>query len=70
MDFTEGKEALAVSAIFDEGRLKGRFDACHTRQIDISLELLAVFGFVIEILNAGSTQQNNPRFFALTGVDQ
>ena len=70
MDFAEGKEALAVAAIFDERRLKRWFDARYPRQIDIAFELLAVVGFVIEILNAGPAQQHNPRFFALTSVDQ
>jgi hypothetical protein len=70
MDFAEGKETLTVATILDECRLQGRFDACYPRQIDIAFELLSVFGFVIEILNAGSTEQNNPRFFALTSVDK
>ena len=70
MDFAEGEEALAVAAIFDEGCLKGRFYARDPRQIYVALELFAVVGFVIEILNTGATQQDNPCLFGLTGVDQ
>ena len=42
MDFAERQETVAVSAIFDEGGLKRRFDARHPRQIDVSFELLLV----------------------------
>ena len=70
MNFTEGQKALTVAAIFHKGRLKGRFDARYPRQIYIAFELLAVLSFVVEILNAGSAQQHNPRFFGLTSVDQ
>ena len=42
MDFAEGQETVTVAAILDEGGLKRRFDARHTRQIDVSLELLLV----------------------------
>ena len=70
MDFAEGEEALAVATIFDEGCLEGRLYARYPREIDIALELFAVVGFVIEILNTGAAQQDDPCLFGLTGVDQ
>ena len=54
VDFTEGEKTLAVAAIFNKGRLKGRLDAGHACEIDIAFELLPVFRFVVEILNARS----------------
>jgi hypothetical protein len=42
MDFAEGQKTVTVPAIFDESSLEGGFDACHPRQIDVSLELLLV----------------------------
>ena len=70
MNFAEGQKSLPVAAIFYKGGLKRGFDARHTRQIYIALELLAVLGFVIEILNTGATQQDNPCLFGLSGVDK
>ena len=52
-------------------QLKGNvYLARYPREIDIAPELFAVVGFVIEILNTGAAQQDNPCFFGLTGVDQ
>jgi hypothetical protein len=42
MDFAEGKEAVTVPAIFDEGSLERRFYAGDPREIDVSFELLLV----------------------------
>ena len=42
MDFAERQETVAVAAILDKGGLQRWFDARHTRQIDVSLELLLV----------------------------
>src|SRR5262249_15334583 len=41
MDFAEGKEAMAVAAIFDESGLEGRFDPCDLGEVDIAAQLLA-----------------------------
>ena len=69
MDFTEGKEALTVAAIFDKRGLKRGFDTRYACEINIAFELLAVLGLVIEILNTGAAQKDDPCLFGLTGVD-
>ena len=70
MDFAECQEALTIAAIFNEGSLKRWLDTRYARQIYIALELLAVFGLVIEILNSGAAQQDNPCLFGLSAVDK
>ena len=70
MNFTKGQESLAVAAIFHEGSLKRGFDTRYARQINIAFELLAVFGLVVEILNSGAAQQDNPCLFGLSGIDK
>ena len=70
MNFAEGQKTLPIASIFNKSSLQRRFYACHTRQIDIALQLLSVFCFVVKIINAGSTQKDNPRLFALPSVDQ
>ena len=70
VNFAEGQESLPVAAIFNKGGLKRRFDARHACQINVAFELLAVFGFVIEILNTGAAQQDNPCLFGLSPVDK
>ena len=70
VDFAECQEPLAIAAIFNKGGLKRWFDTRYAGQIYIAFELLAVFGLVIEILNAGAAQQDNPCFFGLSAVDK
>ena len=60
MDFREGEESMAVAAIFDKGRLKGRFDPCHLGEIDIASERFLIGCLEIEILNAVTAQHHNP----------
>eukprot|EP00658_Telonema_sp_P-2_P053025 TRINITY_DN41417_c0_g1_i1.p1 TRINITY_DN41417_c0_g1~~TRINITY_DN41417_c0_g1_i1.p1 ORF type:complete len:130 (-),score=12.12 TRINITY_DN41417_c0_g1_i1:44-433(-) len=40
MDFAEGEETMAVSAVIDESRLQGRFYTRHFREIDIPYSAL------------------------------
>ena len=54
VDFVEGKEAMAVAAVVDKGRLQGRLDARYLGQIDIAAQLFARSGFIVEFLYAAS----------------
>jgi len=40
VNFTEGEEPVTVSAVFDERRLKRRFDPRYAGEVDVSFELL------------------------------
>ena len=51
MDFREGEEALAVAAIFDEGRLQRRLNARHLGEIDVSFERPLGGGLEIKFLD-------------------
>src|SRR5690606_32111305 len=50
VDFVEGQEAVAVAAVFNEGSLQGRLNACHFGEINVSPQQLAGGGFEIELL--------------------
>ena len=63
MDFAEGQETVAVSAVFDEGGLKGGFDPRDLRQIDIASQLLPVSGFEVEFFDLLTTYHHDPGFF-------
>ena len=70
VDFAECQEPLTIAAIFNKGGLKRGFDPRYARQIYVALELLAVFGLVVEILNSGAAQQDDPCLFGLSAVDK
>ncbi len=42
VDFAEGEEAVAIAAVFDEGRLQRRFNAGDFGKVDITAKLLAL----------------------------
>ena len=70
MDFAESQEAVTVPAIFHEGGLQGRFDPCDLREIDVSFQLLLVFGFEIEFFDAITADDDDARLFRMGRVDQ
>ena len=70
MDLAEGEEAVAVAAILDKGGLERGFDPRHLRQIDVSLELLLVFGFEIEFLDPATPDDDDARLLLVGRVDQ
>ncbi len=63
MDFAEGEEPVAVSAVFHEGRLERRFDPGDLREIDIPAQLLPVSGFEVEFFDLLTTHHHDPGFF-------
>jgi hypothetical protein len=70
MDFAEGQEAVAVAAVFDEGRLQRRFDARDLGQIDIAAQLFALGGLEIKFFDAIAAHHHDPGLFRVGGVDQ
>ena len=70
MDFAEGEETVPVSAIFDEGCLKGRFDAGYAGEVDVSFELLLVLGFEIKFFDTVTANDNDAGFLRVGGVYQ
>ena len=63
MDFAEGEEPVAVSAVFDEGRLERRFDPGDLREIDVPAQLLPVSGFEVEFFDLLTTHHHDPGLF-------
>ena len=70
MDFAEGEEAVAIAAIFDEGRLQRRFDPRDLGEIDIAAKLLALRGLEIKLFDAIAADHNDPGLFRVGGIDQ
>jgi hypothetical protein len=70
MDFAEGEEAVAVAAIFDEGRLQRRFYPRDLREVDIAAQLLALGGFEIKFFDAIAADHDDPGLFRVGGIDQ
>ena len=65
-----GQEAVAVAAIFHEGRLQRRLDPCDFREIDVAAQLLALGGLEIKFLDAIAADHDNPGLFRVGGIDQ
>ncbi|WP_441519625.1 hypothetical protein [Bradyrhizobium sp. 2TAF24] len=70
MDFAEGKEAMPVAAVFDEGGLQRRFDPCDLGEIDITAELLALGRLEIKLFDSIAADHHDPGFFRMGGIDQ
>jgi hypothetical protein len=70
MDFAEGQEAMAVAAIFDEGRLQGRLHARDLGEVDIAAQLFALGSLEIKLFDAIAADHNDPGLFRVGGVDQ
>jgi hypothetical protein len=70
MDFAEGEEAVAVAAIFDEGRLQRRLYARDLGEIDIAAQLFALGGLEIKLFDTIAANHNDPGLFRVGGVDQ
>nr|WP_276328807.1 hypothetical protein [Bradyrhizobium erythrophlei] len=70
MDFAEGEEAVAVAAIFDEGRLQRRLDARDLGEVDIAAQLFALGGLEIKFFDAIAADHDNPGLFRVGSIDQ
>jgi hypothetical protein len=70
VDFAEGQEAVAVAAVFDEGRLQRRLYPRDLGEIDVAAQLLALGGFKIKFFDAIAAHHNDPGLFRVGGIDQ
>jgi hypothetical protein len=70
MNFAEGQEAMAVAAIFDEGRLQRRFDPRDLGEINIAAQLLALRGLEIKLFDAIAADHNDPGLLRVGGIDK
>jgi hypothetical protein len=70
MNFAEGEEAVAVAAIFDEGRLQRRLYPRDLGEVDIAAQLLALGGLEIKLFDAIAADHNDPGLFRVGGIDQ
>ena len=70
MNLGKGEETVAVAAIVDERRLQRRFDPGHLGKVDVALELLALGGFEIELLDAVILDNRDPGLLPVASVDQ
>jgi hypothetical protein len=70
MDFAEGQEAVAVAAIFNEGRLQRRFYPRNLGEIDVAAQLLALSGLEIKFFDAIAADHNDPGLFRVGSIDQ
>ncbi|HEY6834537.1 MAG TPA: hypothetical protein VI251_18850 [Pseudolabrys sp.] len=70
VNFAEGQEAMAVSAIFDKGRLQRRLHAGNLGEIDIAAQLLALGGLEVKLFNAIAADDNDPGLFRVGSIDQ
>ncbi len=69
MDFIEGEKAMAVTAIFHKGRLKGRFDPGYFREINIAFELFSGCRLVIKFFKTGTLYDNDACLLFMRRVD-
>ena len=70
MDFAEGKEAVAVAAIFDEGRLQRRLYAGDLGEIDVAAKLFALRGLEIKLFDAIAAHDDDPGLLRVGSIDQ
>ena len=61
---------MAVAAIFDERRLKRRFDPRHLGEIDVPAKLSPVSGFEVEFLDLLAAHHHDPGLFRVGGIDK
>nr|WP_309143609.1 hypothetical protein [Bradyrhizobium sp. CCGB01] len=70
MDFAEGKEAVAVAAIFDKGGLERRLHPGDFGEVDIPAQLLALRGLEIKLFDAIAADHDDPGLLRVGGIDQ
>ncbi|HEY5129003.1 MAG TPA: hypothetical protein VIJ35_17255 [Bradyrhizobium sp.] len=70
VDFAEGQKAVAVAAVFDEGRLQRRFYARDLGEIDVAAQLFALSGLEIKFFDAIAADHNDPGLFRVGSIDQ
>ena len=70
MDLGQRQEAVAVAAVFHEGRLEAGFDPGHLGEVDVPAQLAPRFGFKVEFLDLTALDDGDAGFFRVRRVDQ
>jgi hypothetical protein len=70
MDFAEGKKAVTITAVFDEGRLQRRLYPRDLGKIDVAAELFALGRLEIKLFDAVAAHHDHPGLFRMGGIDQ
>lgn len=70
MDFAEGKEAVAVAAIFNEGSLERGFDPGDLGEVNVPAQLLALRGLEVKLFDAIAADHDDPGLLRVGGIDQ
>ncbi len=70
MNFAEGEETVAVAAIFDERSLKTGLYPRDLGKIDITADLVFVFGFEVEFIDLIAPHHSDPGFLRVAGIDE
>ena len=69
MNFREREKAVAVSAVIDERRLEGGFDAGDFREINIAAKRLLADRFKVEFVDPIAFEHDHPGLFRMRSVD-
>ena len=70
MNFAECKEAVAVSAVFDEGGLQRRFYTRDLGEIDVAAELFTIGGLEVEFFDPVAAQNHHPGLLRMGRIDE
>src|SRR5690606_7301423 len=69
-DFLQRQEAVALGAVFDEGRLEGRLEPRDAALVDVGLLLFAGRLFDVDVVQGLAVDDGHAQFFGLRGVDE
>ena len=70
MDLAKGQETVTVSAIFNEGSLKGRFNPRNAREIDVPAQWHPRLRFEVEVFDLALGQQRDTGLFRVARIDE
>ena len=69
-DFLQRQEAVALAAVFDEGRFQRRFKARDAALVDVRLLLFLGRLFDVDVVQRLAIHDGYPQLFSLRGIDQ
>jgi hypothetical protein len=70
VNFAESEKAVPVTAVFDEGRLKGGFYAGDLGEVDVTPQLTPRSGFKVEFFDLLAAHHHDPGLFRVGGIDE
>ena len=69
-DFLQRQEAVALAAVFDEGRFQRGFEPGDAALVDVGLLLFLGRLFDIDVVQGLAVDDGHAQFFGLRGIDQ